>query len=291
MAAKKKVIDLSESKIRIAKWMVKENKTKKSICEYLGITYNTKKLEELLSDFDNKLVRTAELKEKAKLKVFTDEEQKFICKEYMGGKAISVLAEEYYVSSPRIKAILLTNNVPIRSRSKHAPAQVDHIKLSIDREYNKKDAVFIASHNCIGEIIEKAASEDILEFLMNPDNDFEEFECDNAIKDSMIRELRGRWVRKFKYDFKENGPKYPNGELVFPKTIIFTADMVTDKIKGINNSIAKYGCSTYHIQRLGEYYRYLGVLPVKDFYPIRDTDMITSIMKKEAAGKDSKDDE
>ena len=291
MAAKKKQIDLPESKIRIAKWMLREGKTKKAICEYLGITYNTKKLDEIITDFDSKQIRTAELKEKAKLKVFTEEEQKWICKEYVGGKAISVLAEEYYVSSPRIKSILLTNNIPIRARSKHAPAQVDHIKLSLDREFNKKDVVFIASHNCIGEIIEKVASEDMLEFYLNPDKDYEEFECDPAIKDLVIRELRGRWVRKFRYDLKEDGPKYLNGDLVFPRPIIIDASVVADKIKGINKQLEEYGCSTYSIQRLGEYYRYLGVLPVKDFYPIRDTGMVESIMKKEAAGKDSDDKE
>lgn len=291
MAAKKKVIDLSESKIRIAKWMMKENKTKKAICEYLGITYNTKKLDEILTEFDAKLLRTAELKEKAKLKVFTDEEQKFICKEYMGGKAISVLAEEYYVSSPRIKNILLTNNVPIRARSKHAPAQVDHINLSIDREFNKKDIVFVASHNCIGEVVEKIASEDIMEFLLTPDSDYEEFECDRAITDPMIRELRGRWVKYFVYEVRDNGPRYLNGDLVFPVKMVRTVESIGTWLKNIDSVLSKYGCSAYNIQRLGDYRRYMGTLPGKDLYPVKEKAMVDAIYSKEAAGKDSKDDE
>jgi len=291
MPVKKKLIDIPEAKIRIAKWMIKEGKTKKATCEFLGITYNTKKLDELLSDFDNKIVRIQELKDKAKLKVFSAEEQKLICKEYVGGKSISGLAEEYYVSSPRIKSILLTNNIPIRARSKHAPAQVAHINISIDREFNKKDIIFVATHNCVGEVLEKIASEDILEFLLTPDSDIEEFECDIAITDPAIREARGRWVKKFIYEIRPNGPKYANGELVFPNRLVKPIDEILAWTKNIDSMLSNYGCTAYNIQRLGEYYRYMGPLPAKDLYPIREDGMVESILKKEKSSKDSADNE
>jgi DNA-binding CsgD family transcriptional regulator len=37
--------EISEAKIRQAIWMMKQKKTKKSICEHLGISYNTKRLD------------------------------------------------------------------------------------------------------------------------------------------------------------------------------------------------------------------------------------------------------
>ena len=36
-----KTQEISETKIRQAIWMLKANKTKKSVCEHIGIAYNT----------------------------------------------------------------------------------------------------------------------------------------------------------------------------------------------------------------------------------------------------------
>ena len=46
-----KTTDISETKIRQAIWMQKAGKTKKSICEHLGIAYNTKRLDTIIQDF------------------------------------------------------------------------------------------------------------------------------------------------------------------------------------------------------------------------------------------------
>ena len=68
----KTTTDISETKIRQAIWMQKAGKTKKSICEHLGIAYNTKRLDTIIQDFKDKEVRQAELKKKARAKVLTE---------------------------------------------------------------------------------------------------------------------------------------------------------------------------------------------------------------------------
>ncbi len=57
-------IEIPESKIRQAIWMLKTNKTKKSICEHLGIAYNTKRLDSIINEFHEREARTKELKKK-----------------------------------------------------------------------------------------------------------------------------------------------------------------------------------------------------------------------------------
>ena len=63
-----KTIEIPETKIRQAIWMLKIDKTKKSICEHLGIAYNTKRLDTIISEFREKQERIQELKEKAQQK-------------------------------------------------------------------------------------------------------------------------------------------------------------------------------------------------------------------------------
>ena len=51
--------EISETRIRQAIWMLKTNKTKKSICEHLGIGYSTKRLETVITEFKEKQERVA----------------------------------------------------------------------------------------------------------------------------------------------------------------------------------------------------------------------------------------
>jgi len=60
--------EITEAKIRQAIWMIKAKKTKKSICEHLGIAYNTKRLDQIINDFYAKEEREAGLKKKARTK-------------------------------------------------------------------------------------------------------------------------------------------------------------------------------------------------------------------------------
>ena len=93
-----KIIEISETKIRQAIWMLKIDKTKKSICEHLGIAYNTKRLDTIINEFREKQERIQELKEKARQKSLTHKEELDIISSYEEGESTSAIAEKLYLA-------------------------------------------------------------------------------------------------------------------------------------------------------------------------------------------------
>lgn len=156
--------EISEAKIRQVKWMLKSGKSKKACCEHLGISYNTKRLDKLVQDFDDKEIREANLKKAARNKIFTEAEKKTIASSYLNGETQSALAKQFYVSPQRIKKILLDTGTPIRARGKKQAATVDHIIQDLEVKFSKGDRVFIAKENCFA-VVDTVYDEDYLEVL------------------------------------------------------------------------------------------------------------------------------
>lgn len=164
--AKAATTEIPESKIRNAIWYLKNGKTKKFVCEFLGIAYNTKKLDSIIEEFHNRLEREAALKKAAKAKVFSELEKKSIAKAYLNGETQTSIASQYYISAQRVKSILIEMNVPIRGRGKHSEAKVDHIVQDLEIRFTKNDRVFVSKYNCFG-IVDRVFDEEYLEFLEN----------------------------------------------------------------------------------------------------------------------------
>ena len=143
-----KATGISEAKIRQAIWMLKAKKTKKAVCEHLGIAYNTKRLDNIIQEFHNNIDREAELKKKARLKKFTLSEKKGIADSYLNGETQSGLAKQFYISPQRVKNILIEMNVPIRARGKGKAANVEHVVQDLEVKFKKGDKVFYAEKNC-----------------------------------------------------------------------------------------------------------------------------------------------
>jgi len=139
----KKSTEISEAKIRQALWMLKKNKTKKVVCEHLGIAYNPKRLQTILDNFQVKIVREKELKRKARFKEFTNKEKEEIVKDYLEGGGITPIGALYYVSPQRIKKILIEMNVPLRGRGKKSAANVEHVVQDLDVRFKIGDKVFL----------------------------------------------------------------------------------------------------------------------------------------------------
>jgi len=150
--AAKKTNEISETKIRQAIWMVKANKTKKSICEHLGIAYNTKRLDTILQEFQDRETRLKELKKKRSKTPFTEAEKKQIVNDYNNGESQSAIATRLYASPQRIKNVLIEMNVPIRARSKRGEAKVDHVVQDLDVIFKEGDRVFIPKINSFGKV-------------------------------------------------------------------------------------------------------------------------------------------
>ena len=156
--------EIPESKILHAIWYLKEGKTKKFVCEYLGITYNTKKLENIIETYKAKEEREKELREKAKVTPLSESAIKDIIQSYTNGEAQSVIAKRYYVSPQRIKNVLLTNSVPIRARKKSDPAKTEHIIQDLDKKLKVGEKVFYSLGNCFAHI-KQVYDEDLIEYL------------------------------------------------------------------------------------------------------------------------------
>jgi len=149
-----KATGISEAKIRQAIWMLKAKKTKKQVCEHLGIAYNTKRLDSIIQEFHNNLEREAELKKKARLKKFTLEEKKDIADSYLNGDTQSGLAKTFHISPQRIKNILIEMNVPIRARGKGKSANVEHVVQDLEVRFKVGDKVFLAKENTFAMVKE-----------------------------------------------------------------------------------------------------------------------------------------
>lgn len=162
MAAK---TEIPEAKIRQALWMIKANKTKKSICDHLGIAYNTKRLDNILNEFKEREARVAELKKKAKTKVFSKAEKLVMATDYQDGESVSAIATRNYISSQKVKSFLLELGVPIRGRKKRAPAQTDHVIQDLDIKFKVGDRVFHGPTNSFA-LITEVMDEDYIEYLM-----------------------------------------------------------------------------------------------------------------------------
>lgn len=166
MVAEIIVDGIPESKIRVAKYMLKTKKTKKACCEYLGITYNTTKLDKIIKEFDEREARQKITKAQNKNKVLSDIEVNQIAKRYSEGEAVSKLADDFYVSPQKIKAAIMKSNIPIRARGKkHAP-KTDHIVQDLNVKFKKGDRVFVRSENKYATVYH-VRDEDYLEYLRN----------------------------------------------------------------------------------------------------------------------------
>jgi hypothetical protein len=162
--AKAPTVEISEAKIRNAIWYLKSGKTKKFVCEFLGIAYNTKKLDSIIEEFHKRLEREANLKKAAKTKIFTKQEKEAIAKQYLAGAAQSTLATEYFISPQRIKNILIETNTPIRGRGKNSEAKVDHIVQDLEIKFKAGDKVFVAKYNCFA-IVHTVFDEEYIDYL------------------------------------------------------------------------------------------------------------------------------
>mgnify|MGYP001400709469 CR=1 FL=1 len=146
--------EITEAKIRQAIWMIKAKKTKKSVCEHLGIAYNTKRLDAIIQEFHDKQTREAELKKKARNKIFSKVEKEGIAESYLSGETQSGIAKQFYVSPQRIKKILMEMNVPIRARGKNKAANVEHVVQDLEVKFKEGDKVFLAEQNSFAQVRE-----------------------------------------------------------------------------------------------------------------------------------------
>ena len=147
-------IENLETKIRQAIWMQKVGKTKKAICEHLGIAYNTKRLDTIIQDFKDKQIRQAELKKNARSKPLSKAIKETIINSYQNGESQNAIAKQLYLTPQRIKNVLIEKGIPIRARKKKGQANVNHVIQDLDIKFTKNDKVFIPVINSFAKVKE-----------------------------------------------------------------------------------------------------------------------------------------
>jgi hypothetical protein len=152
---------IHEAKIRNAVWYLKTGKSKKFVCEYLNIPYSSKKLDDLIKQFNAAQKRKQELKAAARLKVFSLAEKTQIAKQYQNAESLASLSEQYYISVAKIKKILMELQVPLRTKT---GTKVDHLDQDVDSILEIGSRVFCKNHNCYA-IVDVVYDEKYLDYL------------------------------------------------------------------------------------------------------------------------------
>ncbi|MGH7885204.1 MAG: hypothetical protein ACRENO_05860, partial [Thermodesulfobacteriota bacterium] len=96
MSKSKSELSYTDGDIRAVIWLLKNGGTKKRACEQLRIAYNTKRLDNIIEEFNNRIERTEKLKKDARSKELTDENKKEISNSYLSGESISSIATRLY---------------------------------------------------------------------------------------------------------------------------------------------------------------------------------------------------
>ena len=93
---------IPEAKIRQAIWMLKKGKTKKVVCDHVGMAYSPKRLDTLIEDFHKRIEREKQLKAKARFKKFSESEKKSMADDYLKGDCLSAIAYRNFISRQRV---------------------------------------------------------------------------------------------------------------------------------------------------------------------------------------------
>lgn len=243
--------EISETKIRQAIWMLKVNKTKKAVCEHLGIAYNTKRLDKIIEDFKAKEEREKQLKEKAKNSELTEATKKEIIKSYLNGEAQSAIAKLYFISAPRVKKVLMEANIPLRARGKNAEAKTEHIVQDLDVKFKVGDRAFSGPENSFVSIL-KVFDEEYAERL---------------------RQGRQRWIELYPWTHKS---RYVEPQIGIHYEIYWELedgsswkiDALKNHVRRVETLIEETGRETYEVWIESEFSFKKMFVPRSELFPV-----------------------
>jgi hypothetical protein len=146
--------------------------TKKRACEILGISYNTSRLDSILSEYREKQERQRELRKKKRGTLVSDQDKKFIIEEYLNGTTMKEITDTIYRSEAAVKLVLIGCKVPLRC------SDSDELDLSKyvapTKVYEKGNLVYVPAYKAIGSIDHIVKEEPLVYciWLGNPHNMF-----------------------------------------------------------------------------------------------------------------------
>lgn len=133
--------------------------TKKQACEILNISYNTSRLNKIISEYQDTQDLIKRMKAKKRGKPATKDEVKFIVEAYMEGAALTDIAKSNYRSTAFIKSLIEKVGVPTRPTGDDKYAVEYLPEECVAEEFAVGEIVWSAKYHTACKILKKLPDE------------------------------------------------------------------------------------------------------------------------------------
>jgi hypothetical protein len=162
--------EVDSKKIPTAIQMLDDGATKKDVCAFLGMAYNTTRLGVLIEEYLSGVERDKEQRKKRRGKPISQDEVVNIVEAYFADDSISDIANRFYRSEVMIKAVLEKHGALLRD-NKADPLNPSFLPdNAVAESFEIGEHVWVAAYNCVGEIRAKCGEEGYRVYLLDRDN-------------------------------------------------------------------------------------------------------------------------
>jgi hypothetical protein len=126
--------------------------TKKAACEMLGMSYNTTKLAQLISQFETRIEAEAEVRAKKRKEPVSPQEVVWWITDYLRGSSLSELSESYFRSEAVIRLHLEKHGAMLRKPKvdRRNPPMLP--EQCISEDFTEGQYVWAAAYNCVAVV-------------------------------------------------------------------------------------------------------------------------------------------
>ena len=162
--------EVDDKKIPAAIQMLDEGSTKKDVCAFLGIAYNTARLGTLIEEYISGVERNKEQRRLRRGKPVSQDEVVNAIEAYMSGDSISDIADRFYRSEVMIKSILEKHGALLRD-NKADPLNPSFLPdNAVAESFEIGELVWSAAYSCVAEIKAKCGEDGYRIYLLDRDN-------------------------------------------------------------------------------------------------------------------------
>lgn len=162
--------EVDDKKIPAAIQMLDEGSTKKDVCAFLGIAYNTARLGTLIEEYISGVERDKEQRRLRRGKPVSQDEVVNVIEAYFSDDSISDIANRFYRSEVMIKAILEKHGALLRD-NKADPLNPSFLPdNAVAESFEIGELVWSAAYSCVAEIKAKCGEDGYRIYLLDRDN-------------------------------------------------------------------------------------------------------------------------
>lgn len=129
--------------------------TKKEACQMLKISYNTTRLNKIISEYKERKEYSERRRKQLRNTPLDNSDKRYIINAYLSGASISEIAENIFRSTIVVKNLLKQYNIPIKNRAYSYFDPVDIEPEAWAEDYKKGDLVYSARYNVVSYIDKK----------------------------------------------------------------------------------------------------------------------------------------